>query len=264
MNDVVDEYIHGMWKARYFWFHLAMADIRAKYRRSALGILWAVLFPLGLTLLLSVVMGSIFKTPIASYAPYVYSGIVVWEFVTGCAIAGCTAIINAEIYIKQYAHPLAIYPLRYALATLINFGFAFIGMVLWILFWQPSNINLSWVTLPLSTILLFMVGWPAAIITSFVNTVFRDFQQLATLGLQAVWYISPVFIDEKVFQNSQLSFLVHYNPVYHLLNLFRAPLLRGEFPQMANVTWVVGTIMALWLMAIALIRHRERRLIFYL
>lgn len=258
------DYTKKIWAARYFWSHLAIADIRAKYRRSLLGILWAGLFPLALTLLLSTVMSRIFNTDITDYAPYIFIGIVVWDFIVGTTVSGCTALINAEIYIKQYTHPLAIYPLRYTLASLINFTFSFIGVLIWVLIWKPSNIGWSWLSIPISTLLMLFLGWPLAILSSFISARFRDFQQLAILLLQAVWYVSPVFIDEKVFKNSQLHILIDYNPIYHLLNLFRAPLLHGNFPSMSNYIWILFSILLFWLISLILIKNKEHRIIFYL
>lgn len=258
------QYLIEIWNSRYFWIHLAIADIRAKYRRSALGVLWAVLFPLSLTLLLGLVMGTLFKVKIGDYIPYVYTGVIIWDMITGAALAGCTAFINSETYIKQYCHPLVIYPLRVTLSALINFCLAMLGVFLYIIFWQPSNINLSWFTLPISVIMLFYVCWPISIITSFINTRFRDFTQLAVLGLQSIWYISPVFISQEIFQKSKLFFLVDYNPVYHLLNIFRSQFLYGEVPSHISYLYSFLSGVVLWLVAIILVKRKEKKVIFYL
>lgn len=257
-------YLRNVWRARYFWTHLALADIRTKYRRSVLGVVWAILFPLAMTLLLTLVMGTLFKSDLGEYAPYIFSGLIFWDFLTGCVIAGCSAVINSETYIKQYVHPVAIYPLRYSIAALINLGFAFVGLVLWILLWRPGNIGYSWLTLPPSFCLLFLLGWPLAILASFINTRFRDFQQLIVLILQAVWYISPVFIDVKVLRTAKLDALVDLNPVYHILNIFRAPILEGEFPSAVSLFYVAASILVAWAAAILVIWRQERKLIFYL
>ena len=68
------EYLEDIWKSRYFWTHLAMADLRSKWRRSFFGILWSIIQPLGLTVLLAIVFGRIFKTDIGTYAPYILFG----------------------------------------------------------------------------------------------------------------------------------------------------------------------------------------------
>lgn len=257
-------YINGIWKSRYFWSHLAFSDVRAKYRRSLLGILWAMLFPLFLTLLLSLVMGHIFRAKINEYAPYVYTGVVIWDFITGSTLAGCNAFINSETYIKQCNHPLVIYPLRVTLSALINFSLSMFGVFIWIILWNYKNIGISWLFIPFSTVLLFYICWPISIISGFINAKFRDFNQIAILGLQAVWYVSPVFINQEIFRRSSLSFLVDYNPIYHLLNLFREPLLHGNYAPSINYVYTISTGAVLWIFAIFLIIKKEKKIIFYL
>ena len=95
-------YFQKIYQSRFFWAHLTLADLRAKYRRSALGMLWAILQPLALALLLSFVMGNIFKISIKEYLPFIFSGLIVWEFISSVTISGCNAFVNAEIYIKQF------------------------------------------------------------------------------------------------------------------------------------------------------------------
>ena len=54
----MERYLAGIFHSRYFWMHLALSDLRSKWRRSFMGMLWSIIQPLGLT-------------PLLSYAPYV-------------------------------------------------------------------------------------------------------------------------------------------------------------------------------------------------
>jgi lipopolysaccharide transport system permease protein len=257
-------YIRRIWGIRHFWLHLALADLRTKYRRSRLGMLWSILQPLGMTLLLAVVLGRVFHTAMADYAPYVFSGLVVWEFIVTAAVTGCTAFINAEGYIRQFPHPLAIYPLRYTIAGAINLGTALFGLIAWVLVTRPAVFGFTWISLVPAMALVIWVAWPVAVVSAFLNARFRDFSQLVVLIMQALWYVSPVFFEPKVFRDAKLDFLVDLNPVYHLLELFRAPLLRGEVAQLESFLFVTVTGIALWIVAGVMIARNEARLIFYL
>lgn len=258
------EYLQNVYKARFFWIHLSFADLRTKYRRSALGLFWSILQPLGLTLLLSFVMGKLFNSPITDYAPYVFSGIIIWDFIVGSAVAGCNSFINAEGYIKQVAHPLAIYPLRSTLSLLINFGLAFIGFLFWVLLWKPNNFGLAWLHLFPAIIILFFIGLTLGTITAFINTKFRDFQQMLVLILQAVWYVSPIFFEPKLFKSAKAEYLMELNPVYHILNLFREPMLHGKVPSLNDYLYSIGSIMLLGIIAVLYIKKDEKKIIFYL
>src|SRR5262249_40021073 len=119
-------YVRDLWACRHFWMHLARATIRARFRNSRLGILWALLQPLLLTLLMAFFFGAVFQVPMAEFAPFVFSGLLIWEFVCGAVLVGCTSFVAASPYICQRRLPLAIYPLKNVLSTCTVFS---IGMV---------------------------------------------------------------------------------------------------------------------------------------
>lgn len=257
-------YFSRIAKTHYFWTHLVFSDLRAKYRRSFLGIAWALLHPLSLTLLLGFVMSRVFDTPFQGYAPYILSGLIIWEFITTSAVTGCHAFINAESYIRQVSHPLAIYSLRSSLTCFANLCVAMLGLFAYVLAWAPSHFNLCALSLLLAFPLLFSIGWALATITAYIATCFRDFSQMIVILLQALWYISPVFFLPSVFEGGKIRFLLDYNPVYHLLCLFRAPLLYGELPTPTNYLFAIGTTVALGTLAAALGKTTEKKVIFYL
>lgn len=262
--EYVLKYINKIWEARHFWLHLALADLRIKFRRSRLGILWSFLQPLMLTLLLAFVFGAIFKSPFRQFAPFVFSGLIIWDFLTSSVLTGSNSIINGEAYIKQVKHPIVIYPLKQAIVNFTTFAIAFLGLLLWIVVDKPRNIPIMLLNIPISFLLLFILSWPLSIISAIINTKFRDFQQLIAIALQALWFVSPVYFEPKVFTSSGLGYLLDYNPITHILNLIRAPLLEGHFPSFLDYSFVIGTAIVLYSIAIYKVSREERDLIFYL
>lgn len=257
-------YAMGIWAGRFFALHLARSDLRAKYRRSSLGLVWAVLHPLAMTGALALVLSVAFRVPVEEYAPFVFSGLVCWELLSFSLTAGCNAFLMADAYIRQMPQPLALYPLRHVLAGSVNFLLGLAGLVVWVLLWRPENLGSAWLALPLSFALWLVTLWPAAILLAFFNTRYRDIQQLVVISLQIVWYMTPVFILPETYRQGGLGWLVDDNPLYHLLRLFRAPLLEGKPPDGADYAYALVCAGALWLAAVYQLRRRERMLVFYL
>jgi lipopolysaccharide transport system permease protein len=264
MKDAMSTYLLGIWQARYFWSHLCLSDLRARFRRSFLGASWSVVQPLGMTLLISVVFSKMFHISLAEYAPYILSGLVLWEFVIGTAVGGAWSFVQADAYIKQCHHPLAIYTLRTTLANLIVFGMGSLSLVLWVLSTSPQHVNWSW----LAALLVFpigaMIAWPLATTLAYVSARFRDLPHALGLLFQALWFVSPVYFEVRMFRANGLQGLVDYNPIYHLLEIVRAPLLRGAWPSAENFAYCLGTIAALVLLAWLVGRKAEKKVIFYL
>ncbi len=156
-------YIRDLWECRYFWWALVKNDLRARYRRSILGIGWSLLRPIALTALLCVVLQRVFHRPDwRSCAPELLAGLLCWDYVVAVTRHGCTCFFHAEAYIRQHSAPLAIYPLRVAMGETIHFLLA-LGVVVVVACWQSGLANLpALLTLPLTLGLFFLFAWSLA------------------------------------------------------------------------------------------------------
>jgi lipopolysaccharide transport system permease protein len=260
----MEAYFNGVWKARYFWSHLALSDLRSKWRRSFMGLLWSVMQPLGLTLLLALVFSRLFHTDIVAYAPYIFSGIITWEFVSASILGGSLAFVQADAYIKQCKHPLFIYILRLTLGHLITLALASTGLLIWAAWALPHHVNASWFALITFFPVIALMICPLTSLFAYLGVRFRDIPHAMGLVLQAIWFISPVYFEEKMFRSGGLSGLVDYNPLYHLLQIIRAPLLTGTWPSIHNYLFCIGTAVGFIVLTLVVGSRMESKVIFYL
>lgn len=203
MQDIKSSF-RNIYKSRYFWFYLAQSDVRFKYRRSKLGGLWAIIQPLGLTIIMAVVFSAVFKEPLGNYAVYILSGLIGWNLLNGAMISGGQCFIGTTQYIRQYNHPKVIYSLKSALVFSYTFLMELIGLALWMLFLEPTNILVGILSLPITLLVLFLITWELTTIAAYVNAKFYDYPQMVGLIMQAVYYISPVFFKEEMFRSSKI------------------------------------------------------------
>lgn len=257
-------YWEGIWRARHFWIHLALSDLRSRWRRSFFGALWSIIQPLGMTALLALVFSKLFNLDIFTYAPYILSGIIVWECVTACVTGGALSFVQADAYIKQTRHPLAIYTLRTVLTSLIVLVLASVALFGWSAIALPQHFGWHWLGALTVFPVLALVLWPLATLLAYIGTRFRDVPHATGLVMQALWFVSPVYFEEKMFRNGGLDALVDYNPIYHLLQLIRAPLLHGEWPRLENYGFALLAAAVFALLAWLVGRKAERKVIFYL
>lgn len=258
-------YLHKVYEARYFWIHLARIELKNKFRRSKLGILWTFISPLCLTGIMSVVFGVAFKSDIASLAPYILSGILFWDLLNASFLSGGSVIIANDAYIRQFNHPITIYTLKSALVYTISFLIALLSLVIWVLCIRPVHVLIGLLSLPLTTILFFFFSWAATTIGAYTNTKYRDYPQMVPLILQTIWYISPVFLQESLFQsNPILAKWFTINPITHVLNLLRKPFLYGRFPDPLDYLYMVGVVVVVGFFALRINRKNEKNIIFYI
>lgn len=258
------EYFINIWEAKFFWGHLTLSDLRSRWRRSFFGIFWSILQPLGITLLISFVYSKLLKTDIGTYAPYILSGLIVWDFISFNIIGGSVAFVQADAYIKQYKHPLAIYTLRNVFGGLIILGFSSIVLFTWTIVVMPENLGIHWLaTLSIFPVLTIIV-WPIATISAYLGVRFRDFSHASALILQAIWFVSPVYFETRMFQEGGLDYLINMNPIYHILQILRAPLLQGSWPTATNYAFSLLTGILAAILAWFIGYRFEKRVIFYL
>lgn len=259
------QYLQHIYHARYFLIHLVKWDLKYKFRRSKLGIFWTILQPLLLTVIMSFVFSIVFHQEMRTYAPYILSGNLVWEIIQGAFVNNSMCFVAAEPYIRQYAHPMALYPLRASTVSICSFLIALTGLLVWAGIVYPHNLPLTLLSLPLTVALYFGLSWSITIITSHLFVRYRDYPYVMALVMQFMWYISPVFFREEMFAGSALLYRVFLvNPITQVLKLLRKPLLSGELAGPFTYLYVCGLFVFFAVIAWNVSKRAEKTVIYYL
>lgn len=256
-------YTAEVWNSRYFWLHLTAADLRARFRRTSLGMFWAMLQPMLMALVIAFVMQHAFNDSYAHYFIYIYLGMIMWEFFTSSINLGADSLIRAEGYIKQVRKPILIYPLKSVLHGLVIFGCGALGYGLLVATLYQELFFWTWIFLPLFAFMMMIFCVPVAVISAVINIMFRDFRQSINVLIQVMWFASPVLLKRDIYEQGKLQLLSSVNPLTSLLDLIRDPMLLGKVPEMHDILIVLGWSAALWLVAIWLLMRHERRVVFY-
>ncbi len=265
LSDSITTYWQKIYELRYFLLHLVKLDLRNKFRRSKLGILWTFLSPLFLTLIMSVIFSVAFKSDIVTYAPYILSGILFWDVFAGSFQAGGYAIISNQYYIRQCNHPYSFYTLKNALVSVVTFLIALLSLVAWLIFVNPMGLLYGILFIIPATIIYFFMSWAATTIAAYVCAKYRDYPMMAPLILQTFWYVSPVFLQESLFQNNQILFTwFNANPITHLLNLIRKPFLNNVAPSCNDFLISLLFVAVLGLLSWYTSKKIGKEVIFYL
>lgn len=240
-------------------------ELKNKFRRSKLGILWTVLSPLCLTAIMSVVFAIVFDYDIVTYAPYILAGNLFWEVLSASFMGGGFVFIANDAYIRQFNHPMSIYTLKSAIVYTISFSIASLSLVVWTVFVTPQNLFAVALSFPLTVVILFFLAWGAITISAYTNTKYRDYPQLVPLVLQTIWYISPVFFKEEMFMLNDLLYAwFKINPITHMLNLLRSPFLYGELPSIESYLISMGCVAVICILAVKINNKNEKQIIFYI
>lgn len=257
-------YLDRLWKFRHLVWHLASVDLRARFRRSFFGVFWAMLQPLFLVSILTLVFSTFSNDPWQEYFIYVFSGLILWGLISEGITLGASSIENAAGYIRQVRIPILIFPTRSVMHAIIITTTGFLSLLLFTLIVLPQSLDWKWLLLPFVFIQVALFVLPIAIISSFIALRFRDYHNFLALFLQGFWFFSPVFVMREVFDKPGLKQFTEVNPVASYCDSLRALLLEHSYPDAHDLWMPLIWIIVSWVAAIWLLRREESKAIWYL
>lgn len=260
----VIRYVGDLLAYRHLAFSLVGSDLRSRFRRSQVGILWAIIQPLAFSMMIALVWGSVFNTDSYwQFAVYVFSGMIVWEYFTSVVSVSQDALINAEGYLKQTRVPFFIFQVRTPLTSMVVFLLGVVGLQILILTLEElPPIGEHVFLIPVFPVVLLLFAIPLATILSIASTQFRDIKYISQILVQALFFVSPVMIGREILARPELEFLAYLNPMVPLIGLFRAPIIDGAMWGQTELFTMVAWIFGLWVLAIYMSVRAGRRLIF--
>lgn len=259
-------YIVDLFTYRHLCWNLVASDLRARFRRSRIGILWAIIQPLAFSLMIAAVWGGLFNTTdYWGFAIYVFSGTILWEYFSNVVIASQDALNRAEGYLKQTRVPFFIFQLRIPFTSLVILLFAIAGLfILQAATQRLPQLGEHLLLVPAFLGVFLLFGIPLATLMSIIGTQFRDVKHISAIAVQALFFISPVMLHRDVLEKPELAFLNYMNPMVPLLDMFRAPVLYNQLWDRTDVIIVSIWIVALWAAALLLSAKVGRKLVFAL
>lgn len=251
---------------RHLAANLVAADLRARFRRSYFGILWAILQPLGFALIIAYVWHALFEAQSYwDYALYVFSGLIVWDYFATVMNVSQDSLSAAEGYLKQTRIPFVVFQMRTALSGHVVMMAAFLGLIgLMAALGKAPELGTHLLYVPAFFVVVLFFMLPLTIIMSILGTKFRDLRYITYLAVQALFFVSPVMLGREVFDAEKMALIKLFNPMAHLLDMFREPLFHAQGWTSEQVFVVAIWIVVAWIVAIWLAISEGRRLVFSL
>ncbi|MEG3030336.1 MAG: ABC transporter permease [Oscillospiraceae bacterium] len=230
------------YKYRFLLQNLIQRDLRVKYRRSKLGVLWSVLNPLLMMVVMSAVFSFFFKSDIPNYPVYLLSGQLLFVYFVDSTSAAMASVIGSAALIKKVYVPKYIFPLEKSCFAFINMSFSMVALLLVMV---VTGAKIPW-TLPLAlfpmlTLFGFCLGIGMFLASSAIF--FRDIMHLWTVFTTALMYATPIFYPVEILKGTIMSSLIQLNPMYWYVGTFRRIVVNGLLPTPNQI--VVCTVCAI-------------------
>ena len=248
----------------HIWTRLGIQDVRLRFRRSVIGVVWIFLNLAVLILSIGFIYANLLGQDPQRFIPYLTIGLITWTYLTNSIVDGGNAFVNSEGYIKQISLPIYVYILRFfvsvSLTTLITMCAFVLVAVIYRVPFGPGTLFVVPGLLMLMTASLLLIT-----IFAHLNARFRDVAHMASVGMQVLFYVTPViFPADLLRQRRGLSYVVDLNPLYHLLEIVRRPLLSASPADWHSYLAAAAVIAVLGAAAISVIAVFQRRIVFAL
>lgn len=222
--------MRGLWQYRDLFYTLSVHRIKVRYKQSLLGLAWAILQPLSLMLIYTVIFSKIAKVPSegAPYAVFAYAALLPWTFFSSALTNATSGLVNHSQLVTKVYFAREILPLTYVSAALFDFCVASTFLIaLFFYYGVTLTIYALW-AIPIM-VLLTALATAFSLVFSVIQVRFRDVGVAMPLLLQLWMFAVPVVYPLSAVPVRLRGFYA-LNPLVGVIENFRRVMLQGTGP----------------------------------
>jgi len=244
------------------WGRLGWLEIRRRYRRTVIVPFWSAI-SLGMFVIALGSLGTgLWNRSAAEYVPFLAAGFVVWVMVAAILTESCSIFRGdaGKFGQAQLEYSLLVYALLWR--NLIAFSHNLSLYVVVCLIFAPQFLS-PFLLLALPGLLLVVINgaWIALLLGMFALR-FRDIAQFIQGIVNVVMFITPIFWLPDALSGFKKILFVNLNPLYHLIDVVRGPML-GRFPEPQS--YIAVSVLAIfgWLLAYLVFSKFSKRIAYW-
>jgi ABC-2 type transport system permease protein len=242
---------------------LVARELKVRYRRSAIGFLWTMLQPLLTMLVLQLVFSHIFAVRLTygNYPIFALAGILFWNFFSQSIVASMNSLRGNAQLLQKLPVPKAVFPLATVISGVVNLVFALVPLFA-ILLVTGHPIRPALLFLPVSIFLVALFTLGAGLLLSPMAVFFSDVVELIGVLLMLLMYLTPVIYPMEIVPE-HMRWVVRFNPIRSILEVFRDPIYQGEIPPLSHLAVCVGIAVLAFVLGAWVFHKSSDRIPFY-
>ena len=251
--------LRPVWAYRGFILGSVRREFQLKYRNSMLGAVWAVLQPLSMILVYTVIFSQIMRARVPGvdgsfgYSIYLFAGILSWGLFTEIATRSQNMFLENANLMKKLSFPRLCLPVIVVSSALLNFAIIFGLFILFLLLSSnfPGTVFLA--LLPLLVLLLAMATG-LGMVLGVLNVFFRDVGQLFGIVITFWFWMTPIVYPLSILPE-QIRPFMQLNPLAALIAAVQGVLVQGHWPQWHTLLYPLLLTIGLCLLGLRLFRR---------
>ena len=242
---------------------LVSRDFKVKYKRSVLGVIWSLLYPVLNMAVMALVFSKMFKfsTPGVSYLVYVLSGLVIFNYFSEASNLSMSSVVANFPLINKIYIPKYIFPLSKCLFVGINFLLTLIPLYI-VIFATGTGINIYHLILPYAYLCLFVFTLGFGLILATVSVFLRDMFYIYGIVLTLWTYLTPIMYDISII-SERIQKIFKLNPMYHYINFIREIILYHRLPSAQSFLVCGGSAIIVLIIGLIVFKKNQDKFIYY-
>jgi homopolymeric O-antigen transport system permease protein len=241
---------------------LVARDLKVRYKRSALGIVWTMLNPLLMMVVFTVVFAKFLRFPIEHFAIYFLCAFLLWTFFSQTTSWSTACFMGYAPLIRKIYLPKSVLILATVLSGVVNLLLSLVPLALIMLvLGHPFTMKLAFVPVPIFLTALFALG--LSLMLAPLCVLFADISPIYQVLLVAWMYLTPIFYPVDIVPPAY-RILVDANPMTYFVEAFRAPIYRGAIPDAGILAGATISAVASVVLGWILFHHYSERIAYHI
>lgn len=224
---------------------LVSREVKRKYARSYLGIVWSVLNPLLSMAVLSMIFSTIFKRSIENFPIYYLTGTIFWQLFSQSTNSAMTALVDNRSMLLKVKLTKQTFVIARIFTALTNFGYTCVAYVLMLILFRVRP-SIYMLLFPINVLFMLLFSMGIGFMLSVLYVFFGDIKYLYSVILTLWMYLSAIFYPVDGL-NETIKKVINMNPIYDYILFARDIVLYGTMPEpivwLKIILWGIGSFL---------------------
>jgi len=274
-------FLKELYAYRYLLREIVAKNIKIQYRNSVLGVFWTLLEPLLTTLVLVFVFSAVFTrsdrvvAEVINFPIYLLCGRLLYDFYSKATKRAMRSVTGSASVLKKVKVPKYIYPLANVLSTFVTFMISLVVLVGFAVFFfvvnsaqnPPPVLSRYLLLAPIPMVILFILCTGVGLIMSTLAVFFKDMEYLYDVFCMMLFYATPIIWVPAMVNATQrpmMMAVLHMNPLYSIIEMFRNCVLRGKPIHLPHLYTALGISLLLLVIGVLLFKKKQDKFVLHI
>ncbi|NLO90903.1 MAG: ABC transporter permease [Elusimicrobia bacterium] len=245
--------------SREYWnllWRMTVAEFKLKDQGTIFGFLWTLLYPALMFAALYLMFTKWMGNTVEDYPSYLLVGILQWQFFEKTTGAVLGSLYRPSL-VKNFRFPLEILPFSVAGAVFLSYILE-MAVLLVFLYYLGAHPMATWLYVPLLMLGNLAFSLSVGMILAMLAVEYRDMQRIWSILLMTGFFLTPVFYPLHILAQHRQALLI-FNPMLHVVDVFRTALIGTKLISETGVTLVFGFgVIELFILCMVFERRRGK------